>query len=120
MDNDTQKLLMIVISFSLVTKLFRDINVLISGIPFLFKILFSPISVPILLYMAQLTLFMVTLIGSLIIPTYLVKYFMMKGRITIGYDIMRYMFKPQLYCAVLGIVHWVLSLLFSSILTVVG
>lgn len=118
MDNDTQKLLMVVICFSLTTKLFRDINVLMTGIPFILRILLSPINVPILLYLAQLTLFLVNLVGALIIPAYLVKYFIKKGKITIGYDIMRHMFKPQLYSAVLGIVHWALSLLFSGILSV--
>lgn len=120
MDFHTQKMLMVVICFSLVTKLFRDINTLYTGIPFLFKILFAPINVPILLYITQIILFTLTFVGALIVPTYLLAYFMKKGRITIGYDLMQHMFKPQLYCAVLGIVQLLLSSLFSGLISIVG
>ena len=120
MDNDTKKLLMVVICFSIASNLYRDIGVLASGIPFLFKILFSPITGPLFVYFAQLVLFLMSLVSAIIIPGYMIKYFMMKGRITIGYDIMHHMFKPQLYCAVLGIARWILGIIFSALVPIFG
>lgn len=116
MDTNTQRLLTVVICFSMATKIYKDIITLLTGIPQLLHILTVPIKVPIVMYIAHVILFMMTLIGAFIVPINLIKYFVLKDRIAIGREFTFFMFKPQLYCAVLGIAQWVLSYIFALLI----
>ena len=115
MDDNTQKLLTFVVCFSIATKTYKDIITLWTGVPQLLTILTTPITVPILIYLSKMMLFLMTLISAFIVPIHLLKYFAKKGRITLAKDFTYFMFKPQLYCAIIGIVQWLLSILFSVV-----
>lgn len=114
MNQETHNLLMVVVCFSMITKIYKDVNTLLFVVPdMLIHLLGSFTELFSLITFLRLMNLMLTIIGSIIIPLYIVKYITIKKRITLQRDFVQFMFKPQLYCAVLSIIQWLIGLTFT-------
>jgi len=107
-DRQTQRMMNIVVIFSIITKMIRDINTLYYGIYYLHDLISDITILPFGIYLIKMVMFMFNMIGSLILPGYFVKYILNYSHMEI--PLLQYLFKPQLYCALFGIVHYIITL----------
>jgi hypothetical protein len=110
MDTTTRNLFSLVLIFSLFMKTIKDIKTLIIIIPRFLRAIFTPLSF--WLYLFNLSLFVLTIISALIIPISLIRFVILHNQKR-ELNFMRFMIKPQLYCALFGIVQWILEILFN-------
>lgn len=122
MDETTRKMLTIVVFFTLITKLYNDINNLINSVPLLYMFLSSGLSSglssnligSIIIHVFKLIILMISIIESLIMPIALSKYVILRHNILHSFT--QYIVKPQIYCAFINIIKLILNLLLSYLI----
>lgn len=117
MDNTSQKLLLFVSGFILIRKIYEDLHVLFYGIPQFFYFLITAIKYPFFLYFSHLIITSLTIFSSIIVPIYIIKYFLYKKRLIIEHDFIGYILKPHLLSIVINICKDILEILLWMIIS---
>lgn len=126
--SNTRTLLTFVVGFSLFSKILRDLSVFTATVSYFYRLLFDIASLPTIIYLLKMLMFVLTMLNSSLIPIYFSKYICthIRHRIvgfeTNGADtgrnnipFLQYMFRPQLYCVVIGLFQSMTSFFFDMV-----